>query len=148
MMPKTSASSDRTSYRATRRGKFEIWSALLEACLRTPRTQSWLMRKIGLNTAAAKEALRSLTSGGLLEQESEPTVGIFEYKTTEKGKEALAQYYQLITSFFGTKHKSRVKHYMIGVLFAFSSCLLNGQIIFRQVHSFLAGGRRILLSEN
>jgi predicted ArsR family transcriptional regulator len=88
------------------------------------------MRKVGLNTAAAKEALSSLTSGGLLEQESEPTVGIFEYKTTEKGKAALAQYYQLITSFFGTKHKSRVKQHMIVLLFTLSSCLLNGQIIF------------------
>ena len=139
-MPKTSAASDRTSYRAPRRGKFEIWSALLEACLRTPRTQSWLMRKVGLNTAAAKEALSSLTSGGLLEQESEPTAGIFEYKTTEKGKAALAQYYELITSFFGTKPKSRVKQYMIVLLFALSSCLLNGQIVFRQVQSYFAGG--------
>ncbi|MFX1405252.1 MAG: winged helix-turn-helix domain-containing protein [Promethearchaeota archaeon] len=138
-MPITPASSDRTSYRATRRGKFEIWSALLEACLRTPRTQSWLMRKVGLNTASAKKALSSLTSGGLLEQESEPTAGIFEYKTTEKGKAALAQYYQLITSFFGTKRKSRVKQYMIVLLFALSSCLLNGQIVFRQMQSFSVG---------
>jgi len=98
------------------------------------------MRKVGLNTAAAKEALSSLTSGGLLEQESEPTAGIFEYKTTEKGKEALAQYYKLITSFFGTKHKRRVKQYMIVLLFALSSCLLSGQIVFRQVQSFFAGG--------
>ena len=140
MMPKTSASSNRTSYRAPRRGKFEIWSALLEACLRTPRTQSWLMRKVGLNTAAAKEALSSLTSGGLLEQESEPTAGVFEYKTTEKGKAALAQYYELITSFFGTKRKSRVKQYMMVLLFALSSCLLNGQIVFRQVQSYFVGG--------
>jgi predicted transcriptional regulator len=138
-MPITPASSERTSYRATRRGKFEIWSALLEACLRIPRTQSWLMRKVGLNTAAAKEALSSLTRGGLLEQVSEPTVGIFEFKTTEKGKSALAQYYQLITSFFGTRHKNQAKQYMIVLLFALSSCFAYGQIVFRQVHSFLAG---------
>ncbi|MDO8125325.1 MAG: winged helix-turn-helix domain-containing protein [Candidatus Hermodarchaeota archaeon] len=138
-MPKPSLTSDKTSYKAARRGKFEIWSALLEACLRTPRTQSWLMRKVGLNTAAAKEALSILTSGGLLEQESEPTAGIFEYKTTEKGKAALAQYYQLIASFFGTRHKSRVKQYMIVLLFALSSCFVYGQIVFRQMHSFLAG---------
>ena len=134
-----SAASDRTGYRASRRGKFEIWSALLEACLRTPRTQSWLMRKVGLNTAAIKEALSILTSGELLEQESEPTAGIFEFKTTEKGKAALAQYYQLITSFFGTRHKNRVKQYMIVLLFALSSCFIYGQSIFRQAHSFIAG---------
>jgi predicted transcriptional regulator len=97
------------------------------------------MRKVGLNTAAAKEALSSLTSGGLLEQESEPAVGIFEFKTTEKGKAALAQYYQLITSFFGTKHKSRVKQYMLVLLFALSSCFIYGHIIFQQMHNFLAG---------
>jgi hypothetical protein len=98
------------------------------------------MRKVGLNTAAAKEALGILTKGELLEQVSEPTSGIFEFKTTEKGKAALAQYYQLITSFFGTKHKSRVKQYMFVLLFAFSSCLLNGQIVFRQVQSYFVGG--------
>jgi predicted transcriptional regulator len=104
-MRKTSPSSRRTSYKVPRRGKFEIWSALLEACLRTPRTQSWLMRKVYLNTTAAKDALSILIRGELLEQVSQPTAGTYEFKTTEKGKEALAQYYQLITYFFETKQK-------------------------------------------
>lgn len=104
-MPTDSASPKRTSYKSPRRDKFEIWSALLEACLRTPRTQSWLMRKIGLNTAAAKEALSILTKGELLEQLSAPTMGTFEFRTTEKGKAALTQYYQLITYFFDSKQK-------------------------------------------
>ncbi len=107
LMPPGSGSTKRTSYKSPRRDKFEIWSALLEACLRTPRTQSWLMRKIGLNTAAAKEALSILTQGGLLEQLSEPTAGIFEFRTTEKGKAALTQYYQLITYFFDPTPKRR-----------------------------------------
>ena len=98
------------------------------------------MRKVSLNTAAAKEALGILTKGELLEQVSEPTVGVFEFKTTEKGKDALAQYYQLITSFFGTKHKSRVKQYMLVLFFALSSCLLKGQIVFQQVQSFFVEG--------
>jgi predicted transcriptional regulator len=63
------------------------------------------MRKVYLNTAAAKDALSILTIGGLLEQVSQPTAGTYEFKTTEKGKEALAQYYQLITYFFETKQK-------------------------------------------
>lgn len=87
------------------------------------------MRKVGLNTAAAKEALGILTNGELLEQVSEPKVGVFEFKTTEKGKAALAQYYQLITSFFGTKQKSRVKQYMIGLLFNLYSCFVYGQTV-------------------
>lgn len=97
------------------------------------------MRKVGLNTAAAKEALGILTKGELLEQVSEPKVGVFEFKTTEKGKAALAQYYQLITSFFGTKPQSRMKQYMIVLLFALSSCFVYGQIVFRQAYSFFAG---------
>ena len=98
-----SDSTTRVSYKAPRRDKFEIWSGLLEACLYTSRTQSWLMRKLGLNTAAAKESLDKLTSGGLLTSIDEPTMGRYEYKTTEKGKAALNQYYLLITEFFVTK---------------------------------------------
>jgi hypothetical protein len=71
------------------------------------------MRKVYLNTAAAKDALSILTKGELLEQLSEPTEGIFEFKTTEKGRAALAQYYQLITYFFETKLKGRPLRYVI-----------------------------------
>jgi DNA primase len=71
------------------------------------------MRKVHLNTAAAKDALSILTKGELLEHLSEPTEGIFEFKTTEKGKAALAQYYQLITYFFETKLKGRPLQYII-----------------------------------
>jgi len=71
------------------------------------------MRKVYLNTVAAKDALNILTKGGLLEQLSEPTKGIFEFKTTEKGKAALAQYYQLITYFFETKRKGSPLQYII-----------------------------------
>jgi predicted transcriptional regulator len=124
LMPATSA---RVSYRASRRGKFEIWSALLEACLRTPRTQSWLMRKVGLNTAAAKDALSNLTQGGLLEQASQPTVGIFEFRTTEKGKEALAKYYQLITYFFENNPSATRPVYSLPLI------ALVSQIILKQI---------------
>jgi predicted transcriptional regulator len=65
------------------------------------------MRKVALNTAAAKSALRTLTHGGLLEQLREPTEGLYEFKTTDKGKAALAQYYQLITYFFEPKQRGR-----------------------------------------
>ena len=130
----------RTSYKAPRRGKFEIWSALLEACLRTPQSQSWLMRKVGLNTAAAKDALGILTRGELLEQVSQPTAGIYEFKTTEKGKETLAQYYQLITYFFETKQKRRSRQYMILPLLVHLFRLIFGQISLVQEHSHLQVG--------
>ena len=71
------------------------------------------MRKVYLNTAAAKNALSILTKGGLLKQLSEPTEGIFEFKTTEKGKAALTQYYQLVAYFFEKKQKGRPLQYMV-----------------------------------
>ena len=90
-------------YRTGRRDKFEIWSALLEVCAYTVRTQSWIMRKLGLNTTAAKDALETLAKGGLLTQVEKPETGRYEYRTTEKGKAALNQYYLLITKFFSMK---------------------------------------------
>ncbi len=142
-MQKNSPSSQRTSYKAPRRDKFEIWSALLESCLRTPRTQSWLMRKLYLNTAATKNALSILTKGGLLEQLSEPTEGIFELKTTEKGKAALAQYYQLITYFFETKQKGHSLQYFIVPLLLYLSRLIDRYTGLLQVNSHLQVGTRI-----
>jgi hypothetical protein len=95
------------------------------------------MRKVYLNTAAAKDALSTLTKGGLLEQLSEPTEGIFEFKTTEKGKAALAQYYQLITYFFETKQKGRSLQYIILPLLLHLSRLRNGHAGLMQVVSNL-----------
>jgi predicted transcriptional regulator len=90
-------------YRSSRRDKFEIWSSLLETCFYTSRTQTWLLRNLGLNTAAIKQALNQLTKGGMLMVIHEPEQGRTEYKTTEEGKEGLKQYYLLISKFFGPK---------------------------------------------
>jgi predicted MarR family transcription regulator len=105
------------------------------------------MRKVYLNTAAAKYALSILTKGELLEQLSEPTEGIFEFKTTEKGKAALAQYYQLITYFFETKQKRRSQQYMILPLLIHLSRLVFGQISLIQEHSQLQVGHSSLPRE-
>lgn len=126
-MPHASASSGRRGYKTPRREKFEIWSAVLEVCLRTPRTQSWLMRKIGLNTAAAKDALKTLTKGQLLQQINERTAGIIGFKTSEKGRAALTQYYQLITYFFEPKSKKPPKQYVVIPLLANLASLIFGQ---------------------
>ena len=96
---------EKLSHQSPRRDKFEIWSGLMEACLYTIRTQSWLMRKLGLNTSTIKESLDILTKGGLLEQLEESDLGRFVYKTTEKGKATLKQYYGLVSQFFGAKDK-------------------------------------------
>ena len=86
--------------KAVRRSKFEIWAELLEACARNARTQSWLMRQVGLKTKAIKEALDFLLTTGLIEQLHSSDWNLGKYQTSTKGKEALTQYYQLITKFF------------------------------------------------
>jgi predicted transcriptional regulator len=83
-----------------RRTKYERWAELLEACVWEERTQSWLMRELGLKTQQAKEDLDFLVSAGLVEQVDAPEVGIYVYKTTPKGKDALERFYQLVTKFF------------------------------------------------
>ena len=88
---------------STRRSKFEIWSELLEACAWHTRTQSWLMRRLGLKTSAIKEALEFLVSGQLLEQLNDPQVGTYEFCITEKGRIALHQYFELVETLF-TSH--------------------------------------------
>ncbi len=84
----------------SRRSKFEIWAECLEACVREGRTQSWLLRELRLKTSAIKEAIDFLENGELLEASENVDSGNTEYKTTQKGEEALAQYYELITNYF------------------------------------------------
>ncbi len=58
------------------------------------------MRELGLKTQMIKEDVSFLQEAGLLEQIDEPESGIYVYQTTEKGKEALNRFYQLISNFF------------------------------------------------
>ncbi|MFX1514415.1 MAG: winged helix-turn-helix domain-containing protein [Promethearchaeota archaeon] len=88
-------------YKAKRRSKFEIWAELLEACLYTPRTQSWLIRRLRSNTSAVKNALSFLVNLELIEEIKNIKTDNTEFRTTIRGEEALNQYYQLITKFFG-----------------------------------------------
>jgi len=88
-----------------RRSKFEIWAELLESCARTPRTQSWLLRRVGLKTKAIKEALHFLMTAELIEELTMSEDDRREFRTTAKGEEALTQYYQLITKYFVQEKK-------------------------------------------
>ena len=47
-----------------------------------------------------KDDVSFLMAAGLLEQVDEPESGIYVFLTTEKGKEALNKFYQLISQFF------------------------------------------------
>jgi predicted transcriptional regulator len=83
-----------------RRTKYERWVELLEACVWESRTQSWLMRHLGLKTQMIKEDIQFLLDAGLFQQVDAPEAGIYVFKTTEKGREALDQFYTLVTRFF------------------------------------------------
>ena len=61
------------------------------------------MRHLGMKTQIMKEDLFFLVKAGLLEQMDEPGKGIYEFKTTEKGREAMEQFYKLVTQFFTNK---------------------------------------------
>ena len=83
-----------------RRTKYERWVEILEACVWEVRTQSWLMRHLGMKTRIMKVDLAFLVDTALLQQMDEPQEGLYEFKTTEKGREALSQFYKLVTQFF------------------------------------------------
>ena len=92
----------------SRRNRFEIWSEILEGCLRTCRTQNWLIRKVGVKTGVMKEALETLESSGLIEKIENPEAGLnYEFITTSKGEQALLQYYTLITEYFTLDQKEQ-----------------------------------------
>jgi predicted transcriptional regulator len=58
------------------------------------------MRNLGMKTQIIKEDLAFLVGAGLLKQLDEPEIGIYEFETTDKGREALNQFYKLVTQFF------------------------------------------------
>jgi predicted transcriptional regulator len=91
---------------SSRRSRFEIWSEFLETCTRSPRTQTWLRRNLRLKTSSFTEAIQFLISRGLIKEQN--NFGIIEYVTTEKGEEALQQYYRLITKFFRQHKRGRL----------------------------------------
>ena len=96
-MPEEHEKNSKRKQKTQRRNKYEIWIEILEACLWTSRTQSWLMRKINLKTSNIKQSLDFLISRKLLiHVENEFST----YKTTEKGSEALKQFYDLILNYF------------------------------------------------
>ncbi len=96
-MPEEHEKNNKRKQKTQRRNKYEIWIEILEACLWVSRTQSWLMRKINLKTSKIKQELDFLTSRKLLIQEID---NFSTYKTSEKGSEALKQFYDLILNYF------------------------------------------------
>lgn len=90
---------------SSRRSKFEIWSEVLEFCLRARRTQTWLLRKTRLKTSRIKETIQFLLSRNLIEQFNEGD--LTKYQTTERGEEVLKRFYTLINDFFNLNQSKR-----------------------------------------
>lgn len=59
-----------------------------------------MIRELGIKTQMIKEDVSFLLDAGLLEQIDEPDAGFYVFRTTEKGKEALRKFYQLVSDFF------------------------------------------------
>ncbi len=83
---------------SSKRSKFEIWSKVLEFCLRKKRSQTWLLQNARLNTSSIKEALQFLLPRNLIEELNEENV--IKFQTTAKGEEALQKFYTLINDYF------------------------------------------------
>ncbi|MFX1298250.1 MAG: winged helix-turn-helix domain-containing protein [Promethearchaeota archaeon] len=90
---------------SSRRSKFEIWAEVLEFCLRSKRTQTWLLRETRLKTSAIKETLQFLLSRNLIKQLNEGD--LIKFQTTDRGEEVLKRFYTLINDFFDLKQKRK-----------------------------------------
>ncbi len=89
----------------SRRNKYEIWAQILDLCSREPSHLSRILQKIRLKTSLCKKHLLFLLERNLLEIiEKEKDRGI-SYQTTLRGKEALNEFYNLVTKFFTPKKK-------------------------------------------
>lgn len=86
---------------SSRRNKFEIWTEVLEFCLRAKRTQTWLLRETRLKTSAIKETLQFLLSRNLIEELGDEDFA--KYHTTARGEEVLKKFYSLINDYFDLK---------------------------------------------
>lgn len=65
------------------------------------------MRHLGLKTQMIKEDLEFLVNAGLFKQLDKPEEGIYVFKTTDRGRAALEQFYTLVTQFFTDSQDSK-----------------------------------------
>lgn len=84
----------------TRRNKYDILANILAACVKYPRTQSWLIGHLRLSTGMAKSSLNFLVAANLIEATKSPGMRAVKFKTTMKGKNALEKYVALTTQYF------------------------------------------------
>jgi predicted transcriptional regulator len=81
-----------------RRNKYDILALILSACRKQPRTQSWLVRHLGLSTSSAKKFVNFLRDAKLIEANKHQEQKT--YATSAKGKKALKHYIALTAEYF------------------------------------------------
>ncbi|MFX1365641.1 MAG: winged helix-turn-helix domain-containing protein [Promethearchaeota archaeon] len=89
----------------SRRNKYEIWAQILDLCSREPCHLSKILQKLHLRTSLCKEYLLFLIERNLLRTIEKENDSSIMYQTTLRGKEALNEFYNLITKFFTPKKK-------------------------------------------
>ncbi len=87
------------------RNKYEIWVQILDLCSREPLHLSRIINRLRLKTSLCREYFSFLLERNLLETIGKKNDGSIIYQTTMKGKEALNEFYNLITNFFTPRKK-------------------------------------------
>ena len=84
-----------------RRTKYDMWSEILESCLKTHRTKYWLTSRLGMSWKVIDESIGFLTKAKLIEV-IDSRNSTKKYQTTPKGQGALRTYKILINKYFDT----------------------------------------------
>jgi len=93
--------SNENFYASHRRNKYEIWVEILSFCSPDSRTLSRIMRELRLRTAKCKEYLLFLIQQKLLKISRDEHDGFIKYSTSDKGKQAVHDFFQLLGKYFG-----------------------------------------------
>lgn len=87
------------------RTKYEIWIEILESCLWNNRSQTWLKRNLRMKTEDIRNHLDFLLDRGLIVKNSSYSKDYSFFSTTNLGKEAIIDFFNLITKYFKSSKK-------------------------------------------
>ena len=80
------------------RNKYDILALILDSCRKQPRSQSWLVRHLGIPSSSAKKFVNFLIAAKLIEANKRQEQKT--YTTTARGKKALKHYIALTAQYF------------------------------------------------
>jgi predicted transcriptional regulator len=85
---------------SARRNKYEIWVEILSLCSYQSMKLSGIMRELRLRTGKCKEYLIFLIQHHLLQISRDEEDGNIKYTTSEKGKNAVKDFFHLLGTYF------------------------------------------------